>query len=84
MYSLFTISEFKQCQFQLKDQSIPTVSNEKRFYESTIAINFVIIHNKNNFSFHTPLDKTPGSEPRVFFLFSGYSSFHRTETNNAL
>jgi hypothetical protein len=40
---------------------------KKRFYESTIALNILIIHNKNNFSFHTPLEKTPGIElPGVF------------------
>jgi hypothetical protein len=42
---------------------------KKRFYESTIALNILIIHNKNNFSFHTPLEKTPGIELPGVFLF---------------
>jgi hypothetical protein len=42
---------------------------KKRFYESTIALNIPVIHNKNNFSFHTPLEKTPGIELPGVFLF---------------
>jgi len=42
---------------------------KRRFYESTIVLNIHAIHNKNIFSFHTPLDETPGSEPPGVFSF---------------
>jgi hypothetical protein len=55
--------------FRYKISQYPPIVMKKRFYESTIALNIAVIHNKNNFSFHTPLEKHPAVSPRVFFLF---------------